>query len=362
MEEVRAEVMNEKKLHRFIHLSWVLKAFLNKYKLLVFCLILGSNLQAQNDSLPYKIFKDKFVLHGDIGFSAAPFSIQYPFSGDIDKLKYRDNFRPVVGLGFCYKWLALRLAFSLPTNFRAVSRYGSTKQFNLGFDFTVKKTFIDVDLRSYFGYAIKNAKVWNDTLSDLNPNDIRPNTNAVSFSMNAWYFHDKNFKMSALRGKTAHYTKEVQTWYLKNIFNIFGVGISAGTNNVIPDELQDSTATKTGASVFSAVEFGVVPGYAYVNKIRNWQFSGLLGLGAVIQSKYYNTDGNVRGFLGLAPRYDIRLIGGYSVDRYFVMLITDFDNKSIRFTDLEYQQYFYSVRLSTGIRLNLKKDKESKKL
>jgi len=313
------------------------------------------NLLSQEDTLPYKVFKDKIVLHSDFGFSAAPFSIKYPFASDLDKLKYRDNFRPVLGLGVSYKWFALRLAFSLPGNFRPVSRYGKTNQFNIGFDFTYKKTFFDVDLRSYFGYAIKNANQWNDTLNSLKPNDIRPNTNSVSFSINAWYFHDRNFKMSALRGKTAHYTKEVKTWYLKNIFNVFGVGVGSGTNNVIPDELQDSIVTKTGASVFSAFELGVVPGYAYVNKIKNWQFSGLLGLGLVIQGKNYTTDGVVRGYLGLAPRYDIRLIGGYSVDRYFVMLITEFDNKSIRYTNLRYQQYFYSVRVSAGIRLNRKK-------
>lgn len=337
-----------------------MKVFRNKYKLLLFCFCLGSNLKAQSDTLPYKVFKDKIVLHTDIGFSVAPFSIQYPFSSDLDKLKYRDNFRPVFGLGVSYKWFALRLAFSLPGNFRPISRYGKTNQFNLGFDFTYKKTFFDIDLRSYFGYAIKDAYTWNDTLNSLKPNDIRPNTNSISFSINAWYFHDRNFKMSALGGKTAHYTEEVHTWYLKSMFNAFGVGIGSGTNNIIPDELRDSAATKTGASLFSAVELGVVPGYAYVNKINNWQFSGLVGLGAVIQSKYYTTDGNVRGFLGLAPRYDIRLIGGYSVDRYFVMLITDFDKKSIRFTNLKYNQFYYSVRLSAGIRLNKKSDKEKR--
>lgn len=314
---------------------------------------------SQTDSLPYTVFKNKIVLHSDIGFSAAPFSIRFPFTSEITKLKYRDNFRPVLGLGVCYKWFALRLAFSLPGNFRPVSRYGKTNQFNLGFDFTYKKTFFDVDLRSYFGYAIKDAVEWNDTLTGLKPNDIRPNTNMVGFSINAWYFHDRNFKMSALRGKTAHYTKEVHTWYLKNTFNVFGVGVGSGDNNVIPDELQDSTDSKTGASLFSAFDLGVVPGYAYVNKINNWQFAGLFGLGAVIQGKYYTTDAKVRGYFGLAPRYDIRLMGGYSVDRYFVMLITDFDNKSIRFNNLRYQQYYYSIRISAGIRLN-KKEKKKK--
>jgi hypothetical protein len=48
-------------------------------------------------------------------------------------------------------------------------------------------------------------------------------------------------------------------------------------------------------------------------------------------------------------------MGGYTVPNYFLFLITDFDNKSIRFTDFVYRQSFYSIRLVGGIRFNTKK-------
>lgn len=323
---------------------------------LLLCSVVPLNSFTQNDSIPYTLFRDKIVLYSDIGYSAAPFSIHYDYTSEVDNLKFKNNFRTTLGLGGSYKWFAMRLAVPLPGNVKSVGRYGNTLHYDLGLDFTIKKTFCDIDIRNYKGYAIKNAKKWNDTLNDLHPNDIRKNVNAVSFSVNVWYFHDKNFKMSALRGKTGHYNKEVKTWYLKNTFNIFGVG--NGDESLVPIELIDSTNSKTATNVISSFDIGVVPGYAYVNKINNWQFSILGGIGAVIQGKFYNVLGSPRGFLGLAPRYDFRLIGGYTVPKYFVFLVTDFDNKSIRFNDFIYRQSFYTVKIVAGVRL----DKKPKKI
>ena len=154
--------------------------------------------------------------------------------------------------------------------------------------------------------------------------------------------------MTALRGKQAHYKEAVQTWYLKGTVNAFGVDNNGKA--IIPPHLIDNAVSKTAASVYSAFDFGLIPGYAYVTRIKNWQFSGWLGLGGVIQSKFYALSGSPRGFLGLAPRYDVRFIGGYTNENYFVFLVSEFDNKSISFNELKYRQYFYSIRLSAGIR------------
>jgi hypothetical protein len=328
----------------------------NRILAIVFILPLASF--AQDDVLPYTLFKDKVVLYNDIGFTTAPFSIKYDFTESVDKLKFKNNFGTVLGFGGSYKWFALRVGVPLPGNVRSVGRYGSTTHYDIGLDFTIKKTFCDIDLRNYMGYAIKNAKQWNDTLNDLKPNDIRRKTNAVSFSANVWYFHDKNFRMIALRGKTGHYNREVKTWYIKNSLNIFGVGND--TNSIVPLELIDSTNSKTAANVVSSLDFGFIPGYAYVNKIKNWQFSLIGGLGFAIQYKNYTSDQVNRGFLGLAPRYDIKIIGGYTVPKYFVFLVTDFDNKSIRFNDFAYRQTFYSIKIVGGVRLDTKKQREEK--
>ena len=69
---------------------------------------------------------------------------------------------------------------------------------------------------------------------------------------------------------------------------------------------------------------------------------------------------NTNGYLGLAPRYDIRFITGYSNADYFIYFVTDFDNKSIRFNDLVDKQYYYSLKLVGGIRFDHPKVKVSK--
>jgi hypothetical protein len=353
----QVELKNEKKLPKNMRLSLVWRAFCAKS--LVCCVaVIGCSSalsQVKKDSLPYTLFNDKIVLFSDLGYTGAPFSLKYPFQDGVDKLHYKNNFRAVLGLGGSYKWFSIRLGIPLPIEVRAAGRFGHTLPVNLGIDFTIKKTFIDVDFRSFTGYAIKDAYTWNDTLTKLKPNDIRSTTSTNSFSINAWYFHNKDFKMQALRGRNGHYEKSVHTWYLRNTFNAFGVGNQ--DQSVIPVHFKDSLNTKLSASSFGAVDIGVIPGYAYVNRVNNWQFSILTGIGAVLQTKFYTVDGESRSFTGLQPRYDIRFIGGYSVPRYFVFLVTDFDNKSIKFNTLTYNQTIYTLRLVGGIRLEPKEKK-----
>lgn len=316
---------------------------------------------SQKDSLPYEMYNKKVVLYADIGYSSAPFSISYNFPGNINKINYRNNYKEVLGYGICYKWFSLRLFRSSKGNAKSEEIYGKTDYFGVGFNFNAGKSYWDIDLRSFRGYALKNAYQWNSALTPQLPNDIRPNTTSIGFSINSWYFYNKNFKIQAVLGKTGHFIKEVRSWYLKTTFNIYG--ISNGQHSLIPNQLTDPNNSKTSSPYFSALDFGVIPGYAYANRINNWQITGLFGLGAVIQNKHYavGENGSDRGLLGLAPRYDIKLVGGYSVPKFFLFLITDFDNKSIRFNDLIYKQSFYSIKLLGGFRFNTKESKKNKK-
>ncbi len=331
-----------------------------KYYLILFVfIIIGKTTFSQSDSLPYEVYKNKIVVYSDFGYTTAPFSIKFNHLDKYEKLKYRNNYNSILGFGVCYKWFALRIGIALPESNHNEDEFGKTTAYNLGFDFTVKKMFCDVDFRNYKGYIIKNSHKWDPNYNNVNSNLILPNVNSVSFSINAWYFHNKHFKMQAVRGKTAHFTRRVHTWYIKNTLNIYGVG--NGSNNIIPSILYDSLNSKTKASAYSAFDFGLIPGYAFGNRINNWQFTGLLGFGGVIQNKFYTIDNYQRSFLGLAPRFDIRFIGGYSEPRYFVFIVTDFDNKSINYSNLKYNQTFYSIKLVGGIRFDNKEDKKKKR-
>jgi len=272
--------------------------FLRNFILLLVAIFFKFSSHSQRDTLPYEMYNKNAVWYSDFGFNTAPFSLSYKFKDGIDKLKYRNNYKNLIGFGVSYKWLSLRLSIAIGENAKPVDKFGKTNYGSLGFNFTHKNFFWDAEFRNVSGYVIKNAYKWNDSLGISTPNDIRPKTKSFGLSINAWYFNNDHFKMDAVMGKTGHFLKEVKTWYCKSTFNVYG--INNGNNSLIPKEMVDFNNSKTLSSSFSAVDFGIIPGYAYANRKNNWQFSGLLGLGGVIQNKYYKFNGSTRGFIGLA--------------------------------------------------------------
>ena len=324
-----------------------------KIKLLPFFLILISSIHAQDLSSESVLsFKKKVVIYTDFGFNSAPFRLDYPFESDLTTLKFRNNYNPSIGLGFAHKWLALRFNFMLKGTQRSESRYGDTKAFNFGVNFQIKQVYTDIDLRQYSGYAIKDAFEWNDSLNALKPNDLRPSTSTISFSIQSWLFLNKDWKMSAFNGQTAHFIKPCQTFFFKPSFSVYGV--NNGIRELIPTELQKVEDSKTKVININSIEIGAVTGYAVAHRWQHFQVAGFLGFGPVIQAKSYGFTTFNRSFLGLTPRSDFRFSLGYSNRKFFSFLIGDFENKSIRFNKLKYKQTYYSLRLSVGYRLDKK--------
>ncbi len=332
-------------------LSWTLRTFISSL-----CLLFTLNLRAQTNPNILD-FSDAKIISAETGYTSAPFTLQYPLTSEIDKISFKNNLAPFLRLGFNYKWFVLR--FSIPNigNIRDASNYGTTKQYNLGMDFNFKKIYYDFEFKYIRGFSIQDANQWDSSINENQRNSIQPKIQSLNISANAWYFHHKDFKMGALLGKRSYYTKLVHTWYVKGTMNFFGVDTK--NEGLIPTVLQDEQNSKTMSSTFSAFDLGFVPGYAYVNRFKNWQIAGWAGFGPVLQAKYYQFNGDFRGFLGLAPRYDVRLMGGYTTPKFFLFLVTDFDNKSIRFNELIYRQYFYTVKLVGGYRFPRKEKKQS---
>lgn len=312
-----------------------------------------------NDSIPFEMFKNDVVLFTDLGFYSAPFSLKDNYQLGVSKLKYRNNPKLVAGLGFSYKWFAFRFGLALPVNLKSEEKFNETSYFDIGFRFSLKQTFTAIEFRNYKGYVIKDADSWNDSLKTNGISNLhQDNATSLSVSANVWWFKDKEFNYQAAMGKVGHYTGQGKTWYFKSTLNFFGV--SNLNDPLIPVELQDSS-DRVRANGVGALDIGFIPGYAYVNRIKNWQFSVLGGLGGVIQAKYYSKEGETRSFLGVAPRIDLRLMVGYSRPKYFILLSSDFDIKSINIQDLSYNQSYYNVRLTGGFRIKTKEKKTKQK-
>jgi hypothetical protein len=75
----------------------------------------------------------------------------------------------------------------------------------------------------------------------------------------------------------------------------------------------------------------------------------------VVQIKGFETPTYSKLLLGIAPRFDMRIMGGYSSDERFFFLVTDFDNKSIRFNELNYRQFYYAIKFVAGFRFGVSK-------
>ncbi len=307
-------------------------------------------------------YRKHVVLYTDFGWSTAPMSIHYPFPDGIKKIQLRNNFKPVIGLGFSYKWMALRFNISLPVSARTKAKYGKSNYLNLGLEFGFRNMWFDINWHSYQGFAMKDAYRWNDSITKKEDNLIRQDITTYSFAINAFQFWNNDFKMQAFKGKTASYSEDVRSFYLKYVTVLHSI---TSANPILPTELRDSTQTKLSATTIGSIDYGVVPGYAYVRRWRSFQFGIMGGLGLVLQGKYYTINGANRSFMDFAPRLDIRMTAGLNRPKFFCFLYGDFDNKTIHFEKLYYIQTYYNVKLIVGFRIptsgKREKEKEERK-
>nr|WP_299205633.1 DUF4421 family protein [uncultured Brumimicrobium sp.] len=314
--------------------------------------LLSGYTSAQNDSLAYAMHKNRLVVHTSFSIRDAPFSFKDNF-GDFDKLTYRANLNVIHGIGVAYKWFAININYKLPGYIRNTEKYGQTKYFDLGLQFSLKNWYFRVDFHDYIGYGIKKANYISDSIPTTTSNYyLNDKIQSASFGVNAYHFFNHELNMKAALGIVGRYKEPVHGFYLRMTSNIHGVTAS---NSLIPHEYFTSTPSIHTAKSISAFDVGGIPGYAYLNNINGWQFGAFAGIGAVVQTKVYNYADTQRGFLGMAPRVDLKLQAGYNVTDWFLMLTSSFDQKNIRFKEFRYNQLYYYLRLTYGYRFNINK-------
>jgi hypothetical protein len=296
------------------------------------------SLKAQTEA--FESFRHRPIMYADLGYNVNPFRIDYPFGTQTNTLAYKNNFSPFLGLGFAYKLFHLRLGFPVIGNLRPNNKFGKTTQYNFAYDFTFKRVWYDLEFKSTIGYALKKPKI------------ILPDVYSVNVMTNAWYFGNPAFQINGLLGKRAHYKQEILTWYVKGTLNYFGSGARSGM--LIPVNLAIPNDPFTMLTQLKALDFGAISGVAYVTRKKNWQIGGWAGVGPVVQFKEYQTDASSQIKMGLAPRFDVRFMGGYSSDEKFFFLVSDFDNKSLRFSDFRYRQVYFALKFVAGYRFKEK--------
>lgn len=322
-------------------------------KALLFIIIssgLFTNLNAQflKDGIVSN-FEDKLIFYHDIGFNASPYTVKSNFLGSTTKLNFSHNFRLQYGLGFSYRWINLQLNLPLPVYTKALSRFGENSCFGLQFHLNPKKIQMEFDLKYIKGFAVKNAYYFEDTLNELNPNIIKPKNSLFYLGSKAWYFGNDAFKLKYLNGVTGVYNQNVFSWFVNAAFRINSL---KDPERIIPIQLHTDTISKTKSLKFASTELAFVPGFASVLKFNDFQFSIIGGIGGAIQVKQYKITEKNKTLLGITPRYEIGLNMGYSKSNYFIFLTSDFENISIVWDDLRYNQFYYALKLRMGYRFN----------
>lgn len=314
--------------------------------ILLFFLIVQHSF-AQNDSLPYSDYKDKIVVHTSLSYHDAPFNFKSNF-GNFKKLKYRANLNLIHGIGIAYKWFALNINYKIPSYLRNTEDYGKTKYFDLGFQFNLKSWYFRVDFHDYKGYGIKNAANISDTLP-RSPSNFYLNDELQSLliGINAYHFFNHNLRMKAATGIRGRYTQPAHGFYLRLTTNL---NVITAPNGLIPYEYLDTDPSIHSAKTISSFDVGAIPGYAYINNIKGWQFGVFAGLGGLIQVKSFKYGDQNRSFLGFSPRIDLKVQAGYNVDNWFLMLTSSVDQQRMNFSNLTYNQVYYYVRLTYGYR------------
>ncbi len=320
------------------------------------------NAQIIDSTAVYTLYRLKPIVAIDFGYNSAPFSIRSNFEDPtITKLRYRHNPKGMMGIAFAYKWFSLRLGAGVFANLRPVSLYGRSNYIDLGLQCSLKNFHGEIDFRQYYGYVLENA-TYSPHYNSALPNDTDFNLDVHNIGVKVTYFNNKNFKMDAFYANRGVYNKKVFTWYLLSKVDFFGVRNQQGS--IIPNQLFDSTNTKTRSEHLGAVEFGVMPGFGHANRIKRFQYGVLFALGPRMQFKDYEVDGNKTTKASIVPRYDMKLMVGYNLDHFFTALHFEIDNKNIHFNQLKYNQNFLFIRLQTGWRFpdTNKEIRQAKKL
>ena len=328
-------------------------------KIVLFFLLLSNfSFSQESDTIPFNSYRDRIVIYGDIGTNSSHFTLQDNFNLGVEKLNYKHNIKTILGIGLAYRWFALHLGFALSGNLKSTSKFGNSKYFNLKIRGAYKQIYYYAGIRSYRGFYLKNEFEWNDSLSSFQPNGIYPNISSNSLEVDVWYLVSKKFDMHAVLGRVGHYKRFAQTLYFRNSINAFN--INNKTESVIPQPLTDST-DRMNANSIGVIELSFIPGYAFVNRYNDWQYSAFGGIGVAFQSTYYIKDKISRSFTGLAPRFDFRVSFGYNVENYFLTMEGTYNIRSVKIQSLKYNQSYYTVRLLGGYRFKTKKSRVSEK-
>ena len=308
--------------------------------LFLFSIIPLNNLYSQNDSINENYYNN-LILYSDLGYYSCPFDIKL---NQFDKLKFRNNIKPFIGIGGCYKWGSIRIGTLINYNIKGLDNYGSTKVFKIGTEITYKNYLIDLSYYKLNGYTL----LTNEKLN-ISKNMIYDDLSLLSTYLNATFFLNKRFSNYALKGIKQSIKKNIHSFYFKTTTALINI---SNSNYILPEFIiKNSNMNSYNLNRIYSFEIGLIPGIAFAFKqLINYQIGGMFGYGGVINDRYVDLNYSRKNFIGLSPRFDFHLYMGYNVKKYFLMNYLDIEKRNIDFTNFNIIGNLISYRLVAGYR------------
>ncbi len=265
-----------------------------------------------------------------------------------------------LGFGFAYKWLALGIAFNLPSSQYDRDTYGKTQKLDAQMNIFLQKFVFDIYFSNYQGFYITTPQVVDTAWTAGMPYPQLPDLYSVSVGFSAYYLlNNKKFSYKASFSLNQKQQKSAGSLILGAVMKIGGV---ENDTVFIPSDIWgDDTVHR---NIKDVIDFSVGPlvGYAYNWVIKkNFLISFSLVPGIVLQSSNYTylKDGEYLnetiGGLGLALNYRMGFIydnkkffGGFRLNNFVNVYELNYVSKSSKIGNYS---FFVGYRINSLTRL-----------
>jgi hypothetical protein len=264
-------------------------------------------------------------------------------------IRYAPNTTPSIGLGAYYYNLGGVLTVRLMYNKEVRNlRYGETKSFDLQFNGYGPRFSTDLIYQSYKGFYLSNPALFIPNWSSGQPFPQLPNLHIHNIGVNLYYiFNHYKFSYQAAFIQTKRQKKDAGTFLLMT-----SLWLSDFDNDsiLVPEPIRPELGGRTGFEAGKFYTLALMPGYAFT-KVHNRFFgTGSISLGPGIQYRKYQLEGDTQDNIGLQPRINVRVAGGYNGENFISGLSVVLDRVTSNFENINIRTNTNNLKLFVAYR------------
>lgn len=320
--------------------------------LIIICLtnIIKAN---PKDSLRIISFPKHIQFYSKIGPSFSKVEIQNP--SIYKPLRFEPNPQSIIGFGFSYSWLGLGVSFLLPSSEVEDRKYGKTEKFDFEAHYTMRKLMIDLTLKSYKGFHLRNPYFFIDSWKPGDPYPKAPYLQTITIASSfAYIFSPDKYSSNAAYSYTKAMRRSGGSWMLGGFFSINGVD---SDSSIVPTAIRQYIDPRLDLKRVIFTDFGVSFGYSYLFTIlkKNFiSFTLLPGLSSQHATQWSSVDESIVENKTLSLRVISRVSAGRNGDKYYWGLTAYTETSTVKHHDSQldinsgHVEFFFGYRLDSS--------------